>query len=142
MDDVDQVVTAVPDKILDRYTTFERTTTLLASGYGKPWRHGFARKLGVLACGGVLRRIRGGARVPVAIINDPDTAFLILVSDPAMPIRDQGALAADSYLRNIGVPTYLYEGIRVFSAGLAGEHFQYANFDPRLPTTGRSLFPS
>lgn len=45
---------------------------------------------------------------------------LILVSDPAMPIRDQGALAADGHSRNIGVPSVIYtrnsaSGLRVRS---------------------------
>ncbi|KTF03937.1 Alpha/beta hydrolase family protein [Trueperella bernardiae] len=126
------IVTAVPDKLLEHYTTFERDYLGLARGYETvaEWLRDqdsvYARDVGYYG------ESEGALVAPVAVADDAEAAFLILISDPAMPIRDQGALAADAYLRNVGVPPVIYQGIpRLITGAIAAGDFQYATFDPR-----------
>ncbi|UVJ58878.1 prolyl oligopeptidase family serine peptidase [Trueperella pyogenes] len=126
------VVTAVPDKVLDNYNTFERHYTDLARNYEAVAAWLRTQPSVYTRAVGYYGESEGALVAPISASHDADCAFLILVSDPAMPIRDQGALAADAYLRNIGVPSVIYQGIpRLIAGAIAAGNFQYATFDPR-----------
>ncbi|VEI14114.1 Alpha/beta hydrolase family [Trueperella bialowiezensis] len=125
------IVTAVPDKNLDGYSTLARDYESLADGYHDvaKWLRSqpsvYERDVGYYG------ESEGALIAPISTVRDPRTAFLILVSDPVMPIREQGALAADTYLREIGAPKQLYLAIpRLISGAIADGNFAYANFDP------------
>ncbi|MDP9832550.1 G protein-coupled receptor family protein [Trueperella abortisuis] len=126
------IVTAVPDKLLKHYTTLDRDYIGLARGYDTVARWLREQDSVYFRDVGYYGESEGALVAPVSVVDDAESAFLILVSDPAMPIRDQGALAADAYLRNVGVPRVIYQGIpRLIGGALAAGDFQYATFDPR-----------
>ncbi len=125
------IVTAVPDKILDDYDTLSRNYEELAVGYHvvADW----LREQPSVYRGdvGYYGESEGALVAPISVVRDQRTAFVILVSDPVMPIREQGALAADAYLRQLGVPEQVYNAIpRLISGAIADGNFLYANFDP------------
>lgn len=125
------IVTAVPDKLVDDYTTFSRNYEELAVGYHAvaDWLREqpsvYQRDVGYYA------ESEGALIAPISVVRDQRSAFVVLVSDPVMPIREQGALAADAYLRELGAPEQVYNAIpRLISGAIADGNFQYANFDP------------
>ncbi|QOR46809.1 prolyl oligopeptidase family serine peptidase [Trueperella pecoris] len=125
------IVTAVPDKLLNHYSAFERDYVGLSKEYQAvaTWLRAqgsvYAREVGYYG------ESEGALIAPIAVVNDADAAFLVLVSDPAMPIREQGAFAADAYLRKLGAPSSLYQAIpRLISGAIADGNFLYATFDP------------
>lgn len=125
------IVAAVPDKLLDEYTTLSRNYEELAEGYHivgdwlREQASVYQRDVGYYG------ESEGALVAPISVVRDQRTAFLILVSDPVMPIRDQGALAADAYLRELDAPGQIYNAIpRLISGALADGNFLYANFDP------------
>ena len=62
--------------------------------------------------------------------QDPSIAFVVLVSSPVVPPREQAAFAVDSYLRNTGVPHGVFRAIpRAVGMSLPGGGFEYADFD-------------
>ena len=71
--------------------------------------------------------------IPGAVLtaDDERVAFLIMASAPVVRLREQMALAMDSYMRNVGVPEPMLTLIpRVLgSADIPGGGFQYADFD-------------
>lgn len=71
--------------------------------------------------------------IPGAVLtaDDERVAFLIMASAPVVRLREQMALAMDSYMRNVGVPEPMLTLIpRVLgSAEIPGGGFQYADFD-------------
>jgi hypothetical protein len=61
--------------------------------------------------------------------SDNPVAFVVLVSAPVVPPREQAAFAADSYLRNTGVPRGVFRAIpRAVGLSLPGA-LEYADFD-------------
>lgn len=125
------VVTAVPDKLMDSYSTVSRDYEELAAGYEAVAKWLRAQDSVYSRAVGYYAQSEGALVAPIAVANDPHTQFLILVSDPVLPIREQGALAADAYLRKIGAPERLYQAIpRLISGAIADGNFLYANFDP------------
>lgn len=126
------ITTAIPDKPQDNYTAINRDYDELAAVYEEVAT--YLRGLDSVdpKMVGYLGESEGALIAPMSAVADPATAFLILVSDPVLPIRDQGALAADSYLRNIGVPEQVLRAIpRLISSAVADGNFDYANFDPK-----------
>lgn len=126
------VITVVPDKPLTEYSLVERNYEALAQAYVEvaQWTRS---QTGVHARSvGYYGESEGGLVAPIAAVADTQTAFVILVSDPILPIREQGALAAQTYLEQLGAPAQLYQAIpRLVAGATADDRFEYANFDPR-----------
>ncbi|MFF2450897.1 alpha/beta hydrolase family protein [Isoptericola sp. NPDC058082] len=126
------VVTLVPDKRLDTYTTRDRDYVAMAADY----QHSvdLLRTIdGVDAAQvGVYGESEGTWIVPVMQAQDPTIAYTVLVSAPVVPPRQQAAFAVDSYLRNTGVPQQVFRAIpRAVGMQLPGGGFEYADFDVR-----------
>lgn len=124
------VATLVPDKRLDTYTVRHRDYVTMAQDY--------LRSFDVLRSVegvdpdrvGVYAESEGAWIAPVMAVDEPDIAFVVLVSAPVVPARQQAAFAVDSYLRNTGVPQQVFRAIpRAVGMSLPGGGFEYADFD-------------
>lgn len=124
------VATLVPNKRLDTYTVRHRDYTAMARDY--------LRSFDVLRAQpgvdrdrvGVYAESEGAWIAPVMAVDQPDIAFVVLVSAPVVPARQQAAFAVDSYLRNTGVPQQVFRAIpRAVGMALPGGGFEYADFD-------------
>ena len=124
------IVTMVPDKRLDTYTTLQRDYLGMARDY--------ARSVDLLQERdgvdpdrvGVYGESEGCWIVPVMTAEDRSLGFAVLVSAPVVPPRQQAAFAADSYLRNTDVPDAVFRAIpRAVGLGFPGGAFTYADFD-------------
>lgn len=123
------VVTLVPDKRLDTYTTAHRDYVAMAADY--------ERSVEVLRAHagvdpsrvGVYAESEGGWIAPVIAAADHRLAFTVLVSSPVVPPRQQAAFASDQYLRNTDVPHGVFRAIpRAVGMTLPGG-FEYVDFD-------------
>ncbi|NMR19307.1 acyl-CoA thioester hydrolase/BAAT C-terminal domain-containing protein [Cellulomonas fimi] len=123
------IVTLVPNKRLDTYSTRHRDYESMAADY--------ARSVDVLRSRdgvdpdrvGVYGESEGAWIAPVMTARDPTLAFAALVSAPVVPPRQQAAYAADNYLRNTGVPDGVFRAIpRAVGMALPGGGFEYADF--------------
>ena len=126
------VVTLVPDKRLDTYTTRDRDYVAMAGDYERSVE--LLRTVDGVdpAQVGVYGESEGTWIVPVMQAKDPEIAFTVLVSAPVVPPRQQAAFAVDSYLRNTGVPQQVFRAIpRAVGMQLPGGGFEYADFDVR-----------
>ncbi|WP_454049232.1 alpha/beta hydrolase family protein [Cellulomonas sp. Marseille-Q8402] len=124
------VATLVPDKRLDTYTLRHRDYVAMAQDY----RRSFDLLRGVPGVDparvGVYAESEGAWIAPVMAAEDPDIAFVVLVSAPVVPPRQQAGFAVDSYLRNTGVPQQVFRAIpRAVGMSLPGGGFEYADFD-------------
>lgn len=124
------IVAMVPDKRLDTYTTRHRDYVQMAADYEASVevlrRHADVDPERV----GVYAESEGGWIAPVMAAQDPRIAFVVLVSSPVVPPREQAAFAVDSYLRNTGVPHGVFRAIpRAVGMSLPGGGFEYADFD-------------
>ena len=126
------VVTLVPNKRLDTYSTRERNYLAMANDYlrsvqllrGLPGVD--PEKVGVYG------ESEGAWIVPVMAADNPDVDFVVLVAAPVVPPRQQAAFAVDSYLRNTGVPAEVLRSIpRFVGMEFPGGGFAYAEFDVR-----------
>jgi dienelactone hydrolase len=124
------IVTMVPNKRLDTYTTVSRDYPAMAADY--------ARSITVLRGWpgvdpdrvGVYGESEGCWIVPVMTAEHPEISFAVLVSAPVVPPRQQAAFAADSYLQNTDVPHGVYRAIpRAVGLEFPGDMFDYADFD-------------
>lgn len=124
------VYVLVPAKRMDTYTTSSRDYVAMAQDYLISWDV-LASTPGVdPAKVGIYGESEGAWISPVAAVLQPDVAFLILVSAPVVPPREQGAFAMDSYLRNTHVPWPVFRAIpRATGANIPGGGFEYADFD-------------
>jgi len=123
------VVALVPEKRLDTYTTAHRDYVKMAADYARSvqtlrtWPGVDPDRVGVYA------ESEGGWIAPVMAATDPRLAFVVLVSPPVVPPREQAAFAADSYLRNTGVPAGVFRAIpRAVGLSIPGA-FEYVDFD-------------
>lgn len=126
------VVTIVPDKRMDTYTTAWRDYVAMAHDYQKSVE--LARSLPQVDPDrvGLYAESEGAYIAPVMAAEDPRCAFVVLVSAPVVPPRHQGAFATDSYLRNVRVPAPLFRVIpRALGAEFPGGRLRYADFDPQ-----------
>ena len=126
------VVTLVPDKRLDTYTTRDRDYVAMAADY----QHSVDLLRTIDGVDpeqvGVYGESEGTWIVPVMQAKDPTIAYTVLVSAPVVPPRQQAAFAVDSYLRNTGVPQQVFRAIpRAVGMQLPGGGFEYADFDVR-----------
>lgn len=125
------VVTVVPDKRMDTYTTARRDYRAMAADYLRTVE--LARTLPYVdpARVGLYSESEGSYIAPVMAVADPAIAFVLLISAPIVPPRQQGAFATDSYLRNVRVPEQLYRIIpRALGAAMPFGALRYADFDP------------
>lgn len=124
------IVTLVPDKRLDNYSNSHRDYEAMALDY--------AHSVDVLRATagvdpervGLYGESEGAWIVPVMTARDPSLAFAALIAAPVVPPREQAAFAADSYLRNTGVPGGVFRAIpRAVGMDFPGGGFEYADFD-------------
>lgn len=124
------IVTMVPNKRLDTYTTRSRDYVAMANDY--------LRSVDLLRGlpgvdpdrVGVYGESEGAWIVPVMAADNPAVAFTILVAAPVVPPRQQAAFACDSYLRATGVPVEVLRAIpRIVGMEFPGGGFAYIDFD-------------
>lgn len=124
------IVTMVPDKRMDTYTTRSRDYLGMAEDYLDSLEVLLRRPDVDRDRVGVYGESEGALVAPVAAAGSDDVTFAVLVSSPGVPIREQGAFAADSYLREVGVPEQLLRAIpRLLGGELPGGGFRYFDFD-------------
>ncbi len=124
------VVTLVPDKRLDTYTTRHRDYEAMARDYAHSVDLLRARPGVDPERVGLYGESEGTWIVPVMAADDPTIAFTVLVSAPVVPPRQQAAFAVDSYLRNTDVPHGVFRAIpRAVGMAIPGGGFEYADFD-------------
>jgi dienelactone hydrolase len=124
------VVTLVPDKRLDTYSTRHRDYEEMARDYAHSVDLLRARPGVDPDAVGVYGESEGTWIVPVMAVRDPTIAFSVLVSAPVVPPREQAAFAVDSYLRNTDVPHGVFRAIpRAVGMAIPGGGFEYADFD-------------
>ncbi|VTR78495.1 alpha/beta hydrolase family protein [Cellulomonas hominis] len=124
------VATIVPDKRLDTYTVRHRDYVTMAEDYLRSFD--VLRSLDGVDPDrvGVYAESEGAWIAPVMAVDEPDVAFVVLVSAPVVPARQQAAFAVDNYLRNTGVPQQVFRAIpRAVGMSLPGGGFEYADFD-------------
>ncbi|WP_367188120.1 alpha/beta hydrolase family protein [Cellulomonas sp. 73-92] len=128
----DGIVTMVPDKNLQNYSTRNRDYVAMAADYERSvdllrhWPGVDPDAVGVYA------ESEGGWIAPIMAVKDPRLAFVALVSAPVVPPRQQVAFAIDNYLRNTGVPGGVFRAIpRAAGMSLPGGGFDYVDFDVR-----------
>lgn len=124
------VYVLVPAKRMDTYTTFSRDYEQMARDYLVSWQL-LASTPGVDPDGvGVYGESEGAWIAPVAAVLEPRVAFVVLVSAPVVPPREQAAFAMDTYLRNTHVPWPLFRAIpRATGANVPGGGMDYVDFD-------------
>lgn len=124
------VVTMVPNKRLDTYSTRDRSYVGMANDYLRSVE--LLRELPGVDPGmvGVYGESEGAWIVPVMAADNPSVAFAVLVAAPVVPPRQQAAFAVDSYLRATGVPVELLRAVpRMVGMDFPGGGFAYADFD-------------
>lgn len=124
------VATIVPNKRLDTYTVRHRDYLAMADDYLRSYD--LLRSLPGVDPDrvGVYAESEGAWIAPVMAVDRPDIAFVVLVSAPVVPPRQQAAFAVDSYLRNTQVPQQVFRAIpRAVGMSLPGGGFEYADFD-------------
>lgn len=124
------IVTMVPNKRLDTYSTRHRSYVTMANDYLRSVE--LLRGLPGVDPDrvGVYGESEGAWIVPVMAADNPAVAFTVLVAAPVVPPRQQAAFAVDSYLRATGVPEDLLRTIpRMVGMDFPGGGFAYADFD-------------
>ncbi|MBT0994749.1 alpha/beta hydrolase [Cellulomonas sp. DKR-3] len=124
------VVTLVPDKRLDTYSARYRDYVAMAGDYQRSVE--LLRTLPEVDPDrvGVYAESEGAWIAPVMAAQDQRIAFVLLISAPVVPPREQAAFAADSYLRNTGVPHGVFRAIpRAVGMAIPGGGFEYVDFD-------------
>ncbi|PWD49486.1 alpha/beta hydrolase [Serinibacter arcticus] len=137
------IVAVSPSKRLDTYSTFQRDYVAMADDYAVTLD--LARSLPGVdpARVGLYAESEGAWVAPVLAADNPDVAFLALVSAPVVTPRQQGAFAVDAYLRAVGVPqTFLRAIPRATGAHWPADFLNYADFDvrPYLAETDVPIF--
>lgn len=123
------IATLVGDTPLDSYSVTARNYMDLADAYENQWDW-FIEQPGIDAFSvGVYGESEGAFIAPIVAANEPNVGFVILVSGPVLPIRQQGALAADTYLRKLGVPEQILQAIPRLIGGELPGGFDYIDFD-------------
>ncbi|QCB93252.1 alpha/beta hydrolase family protein [Cellulomonas shaoxiangyii] len=126
------VAALVPDKRLDTYTARHREYVAMADDYARSVALMRERPEVDAARVGVYAESEGGWIAPVMAAQDPDLAFVVLVSAPVVPPRQQAAFATDAYLRNTQVPHGVFRAIpRAVGMSMPGGGFEYVDFDVR-----------
>ena len=124
------IVTLVPDKRLDNYSTWHRDYEEMAVDYQHSVE--FLRTVASVdpALVGLYSESEGTWITPVMQYNDPEIAFTILVSAPVVEPRRQAAFAVDNFLRNTYVPFQVFRAIpRALGMHLPDGMLDYGDFD-------------
>ncbi|SNU01407.1 hypothetical protein SAMN06298212_11069 [Ruaniaceae bacterium KH17] len=123
------IVTIVPAKRMDNYSTAHRDYVQMARDYGRSVT--LAAGLPGVTKVGIYAESEGAYSAPVLANENPDVDFVVLVSPPVVPAREQSTFATDNYLRNVGVPNALFRTIpRALGVTIPFGWMQYADFDP------------
>lgn len=123
------VVTVVPGKRTDNYTTAHRDYHEMAADYTRSID--LAASLPGVTSVGIYAESEGAYAAPIMAADDPRIDFVILVSAPIVTPNLQSAFAVDSYLNNVGVPSSLFRVIpRALGAAMPFGMLEYAFFDP------------
>lgn len=125
------VITIVPEKRTSDYTTTHRDYVALAADYSDVFGYLVTSVAGVDPHrSGVYGVSEGCFIAPIVATDRSDVSFVTLVSAPVLSIREQGALAADTYLRNLGAPERLIRAIpRLIGQDFGEDTFDYIDFD-------------
>ena len=124
------IITMVPDKRMDTYSTIERNYEHMARDY--------LVSLDVLRNlprvdenrTGVYAVSEGSWIAPVMAASNSDISAVMLISAPVVPPRWQAGYAVDNYLRNTGVPKELFQAIpRAVGMSVPGSGMNYVDFD-------------
>jgi len=124
------IVAMVPNKRLDTYSNQHRDYVRMAGDYERSVD--LLRQVEEVDPErvGAYGESEGAWIVPVMAADDAALAFTALVSAPVVPPREQAAFAADSYLRNTGVPQGVFRAIpRAVGMAFPGGGFEYADFE-------------
>ncbi len=126
------IVTLVPEKRTDDYTTTHRDYQALADDYGDAFGYLIHDVAGVDPRRSGVYAVSEGCFVgPIVATDRTDVSFVALISAPVLPIREQGALAADTYLRNLGAPERIIRAIpRLIGQDFGEGTFDYIDFEP------------
>ncbi|RTE50870.1 acyl-CoA thioester hydrolase/BAAT C-terminal domain-containing protein [Actinobaculum sp. 352] len=125
------IVTLVPEKRIDNYTTTHRDYEALARDYEDAYDYLLSLDEVDPHRSGLYGVSEGCFVAPiVAVTKTEGVSFVVLVSAPVLPIRQQGALAADNYLRNLGAPIQIINAIpRLIGQDFGDNVFDYIDFD-------------
>jgi len=124
------IVAMVPNKRLDTYTTRHRDYVAMAADYEASVAVLQEREGVDPDAVGIYAESEGGWIAPIMAAQDPSIGFVVLVSSPVVPPREQAAFAVDAYLRNTGVPHGVFRAIpRAVGMSFPGGGFEYADFD-------------
>lgn len=123
------IITIVQEKRLDHYTTTSRDYYSLAEDYTRALKY-ISTYPGVDPHRiGVYGVSEGAFIAPIVCAHQPLCSDIILISPPVLPIRAQGALAADTYLRTIHAPWEIRAAIPKLMGGSIAGGFHYIDFD-------------
>lgn len=124
------IVTLVPQKRTTDYTTTHRDYPALANDYEDAFDH-LVTRAGVDPRHSGLYAVSEGCFIaPIIAARNTRVSFVALVSAPVLPIREQGAMAADTYLRNLGAPERFISAIpKLVGQDFGADTFNYIDFD-------------
>ena len=124
------IVTIVPDKRTTDYTTTHRDYPALANDYEDVFEDLLARPGVNPRHSGIYAVSEGCFIAPIVAARNNNVRFVVLISAPVLPIREQGAMAADTYLRNLGAPERFIRAIpRLVGQDFGADTFTYIDFD-------------
>lgn len=123
------VVTIVPEKRIDNYTLTHRDYKALANDYEDVFTYVSRRENVDPKRSGLYAVSEGCFIAPIIASRNPAVAHVSFISAPVLPIRSQGALAADTYLRNLGAPETMIRAISRLIGQQFGDDFQYVDFN-------------
>lgn len=122
------ITAVVPDKPQTEYSVAHRNYQAMARDYQAVAQ--WVRSLPDIGAVGYYAESEGAYIAPIVAADDPQTAFVVLVSAPVVAPRAQAAFAADSYLRNTFVPDNVFSIIpRGLGAAFPFGVLDYADFN-------------
>ena len=125
------VTTLVPSKPMEDYSLTSRDYQAMAADYQRSVDYLIALNGVDPTRVGLYAESEGAIPGTVLTADDERIAFLVMASAPVVPLREQMALAMDSYMRNVGVPEPMLVLIPrlLGSTRVPGGGFEYADFD-------------
>lgn len=124
------IVTIVPDKRTTDYSTTHRDYPALADDYEDVFENLIMRPGVDPRHSGIYAVSEGCFIAPIIAARNSHVGFVALISAPVLPIREQGAMAADTYLRNLGAPERFIGVIpRLVGQDFGADTFKYIDFD-------------
>lgn len=124
------IITIVPDKRVHDYSLTHRDYEELAKDFSEVFDYTVGMEgVDPHRCG--LYAVSEGCFIaPVVAATNPAVSYVALISAPVLPIREQGAWAADTYLRAVGVPDKVLQAIpRLIGQEFDEDTFEYIDFD-------------